>query len=350
MAGVSFDAFYRGVRKGEVPKAVYLYGSEDVLKDEALAELLDQVLDPSVRDFNLDQTSAASLEPEQAETLCHTLPMMAERRVVIIRDVEAWNRRAKAKAVVLRYLERPAPETVLVLVQGAGDPDPDRELASRCTAVAAEPLPAERAQRWLLRHAGRLGVTLEESAAEHLVRATDGSLSLLRTELAKLSGLAGDEPITLDRVEALLGVRYGETQYDWRDLVLRGETARAIQVLPHVLAQSGVTGVSLVTMLGTSLIGIGLARAHYDRGVQGTALFQAVKGSLFRVRPPRMSYETTAKEWSDLAASWPAPQIEAALRAALAADDRLKSTVVSDERGILMDLVLGLGAGRRAAA
>ncbi len=220
MAAPSFDSFFRGLLKGEVPPAVYLYGPEDVLKEEAVSELLERTLDPSLRDFNLDEVSATSLDPERAETLCTTLPMMAERRVVIVREVEAWNRRAKAKGVILRYLEHPAPETVLVLVQSAGDAAPDKELAARTMAVSADPLPPQRALKWLLRHAKRLGVTLDEDAADHLVRATDASLSLLRTELAKLSGLAGDEPLSLDRVAALLGVRHGETQFDWRDLVL----------------------------------------------------------------------------------------------------------------------------------
>jgi len=117
MPTISFDAFFRALRKEEIPGAIYLYGPEDVLKEEVISELLDRVLDPALRDFNLDVRSAATLDPEQAETLCHTLPMMANRRVVIIRDVESWGQRARAKATVLRFLDRPAPETVLVLVQ-----------------------------------------------------------------------------------------------------------------------------------------------------------------------------------------------------------------------------------------
>lgn len=350
MATLTFDTFFRALRKGDIPSAIYLHGPEDVLKEEAVAEILGQVLDPSLRDFNYDQRSAASLTPEDAETVCNTLPMMANRRVAVIREVEAWAKRAKAKSVVLKYLERPADETVLVLVQGPGDEDVDADLAAKATTVTASPLPPERAQKWLLLHAGRLGVDLDEAAATHMVQLTDGSLAALRSEIEKLAGLAGKERLSVERVSEFLGVRHGETQYDWRDAVLNGETGKALLMLPRILAQTGVSGVSLTTLLGTSIIGVGLARAHLDRGSRGASLPQAVRSSLFRARPARVSYDAAAAQWSRLAPSWPARRIDRALSALLKADERLKSTTVADEGAVLVDLVMELSLAWQSAA
>src|ERR1044071_3340034 len=122
----SFDSFSKLVKTGEIPPTVYLYGEEDVLKDEAVRAIVDRVVDPGLRDFNYDQRSAGQLDPEAIETLCNTLPMMAGRRVVVIREVEAWNKRARGRAAMLRYLEKPAPKTVVVLVQGAARRGDDR--------------------------------------------------------------------------------------------------------------------------------------------------------------------------------------------------------------------------------
>ena len=345
-----FDPFFKALRKGEIPSAIYLHGPEEVLKDEVIAEILDRTLEPSLRDFNLDQRSATTLDPEAAETICHTLPMMADRRVVIIRDVEAWNKRAKAKGVVLKYLERPAPETVLILVQGPAEDGVDPDLAAKAVAVAALSLKPDRAKRWLFHQAGRLQVVLDDQAAEHMVKVADNSLSVLRSELDKLSGLADGEPLTLERVSQFLGVRHGETQYDWRDAVLDGDTARAVTVLPRVLAHSGVSGVSLVSLLGTSMVGIGLARAYLDRGTPQGGLVQAVKNSLFRARAGRMNYDAVAAQSSRWAPSWSKPRVEGALRALLAADERLKSTTVADEGAILLDLVMELSGSCPVAA
>jgi DNA polymerase-3 subunit delta len=353
----SFETFSRLVRSGEIPPAVYLYGEEDVLKDEAVRAIVDRVVDPGLRDFNYDQRSAGQLDPEAVETLCNTLPMMAERRLVVIREVEAWTRRARGKAAMLRYLEKPAPETVVVLVQGAArreddrdrdEPDPD--LARVACTVEVGRLGPRLAEKWLLKRAAERGLTLEPDAAEHLTRVVDGDLGLGRTELDKLAGLGGGAPITLAQVTALLGVRHGETPADWCEAVLSGETSLAARILPFLLAQPGLSGVSLLILLGTRLIGLGLARVHYDRGLRGGALQRAVFDAILRVRPPRLDYRSSAERWSRLAEQWPLGRLDGAIAAARRADRRLKETSLADDRGVLLDLVMQLAEREEVAA
>jgi DNA polymerase-3 subunit delta len=342
----SFDAFSRQIKAGSVPPAIYLYGEEDVLKDEVVRAILDQVVDPGMRDFNYDQRSASQLDPEAVETLCNTLPMMADRRLVVIREIEAWQKRAKAKAAVVHYLERPAAETVLILVQGAprkdddrGDADPDL-LRLTCTVEVARYGP-RLAEKWVVKRAEERGIHLAPEAAAHLVKAVGGDLGAARSELDKLAGLGGAEPVTLDQLTASLGIRHGETAADWCDAVVEDHSGRAASILPHLLAQSGVSGVGLLAQLGTQLLGLGLARAHYDRGARGGSLERSVREALLRARPPvRLDYRASAERWSRLVEEWPAPRIDAALAAARRADQRLKTTTLADERGVLVDLIM----------
>jgi len=276
MPGQSSDNLFRSLQKGELAPVYYFYGAEDVLKDEAVRMILDQALDPSLRDFNFDQRSAAQLDAEDVHALCNTMPMLAERRVVLLRDIEGWKRKTKGRSEFLRYLERPSPDTIVIMVQSSSEDAEDKELARGTVSVRFDPLPPERAQKWLLREASRLGVDLDAQAAQHLVRSTDADLGALSSELSKLASLPAGTPLSVEIVGQLLGVRHGETLWDWRDAVFDGDTARAATLLSPVLAQSGVSGVRLVTALGTALVGIGVARAHYDRGVRGGALGAAV--------------------------------------------------------------------------
>ena len=115
--------------------------------------------------------------------------MMAERRVVVLREVEGWKRKPKSRAAFLKYLERPAPETVVILVQSAAEEAEDKDLVRGAFAVACEPLPADRARRWLLRRAGTLGVALEDAAADHLLAATGGELGADRRGASEAGGL-----------------------------------------------------------------------------------------------------------------------------------------------------------------
>ena len=351
MPAQSLEALFRSLNKGDLARVYYFHGPEDVLKDEAVRAIVDKVLDPALRDFNFDQRSAAQLDAEEVHALCNTLPMLAERRVVLLRDIEGWKRKTRGRAEFLRYLERPSAETLVIMVQGSGEENEDRELAAGACTVRFDPLPPERARKWLLHHAGKLGLTLEPEAAEHLMRSVGSDLGALASELSKLASLPSGEPLTPERVGELVGVRHGETLWDWREALLDGQTGRAAALLPAVLGQAGVSGVKLVTTLGTALVGLGIARAHYDRGLRARALEAAVLKSLLSVRPfGLLGYKEEAGRWSRWAPAWPHRRIRAALRAARDADIALKNTTVSDERGLLTDLVLRIGIPPAEAA
>lgn len=343
MPGHSIDTLFRALKKGELSGTYYLHGPEDLLKDEAIRTILDRALDPGLRDFNFDQRSAAQLDVEAVVTLCATLPMMADRRVVVIRDVEAWKRKPKVRAALLRYLEKPAPETILVLVQSAGEEAEDAELGRRAYAVRFDPLPPDRALKWLLHHAEMLGIALGQQGAEHLLRCVGGELGALASELQKFAALPPGEPLTPERVSELVGVRHGETIFDWRDRVMDDQPAEAVTLLAPVLHQPGVSAVKLIAMLGTTLVGVGIARDHYDRGSRGRALEDAVFKTLLRNKVfGLLNYKEEAPRWARWAARWPADRVHAGLRATLAADRALKSTTISDEQAILTDLVMHL--------
>ena len=351
MPAHSMDALFRSLNKGEVAPVYYLYGSEDVLKDEAMQSILDRALDPAMRDFNLDQRYAGQLDPEEVHALCNTLPMMAPRRAVVLREVEAWKRKTKGRSEFLRYLEHPSPETVVVLVQGSAEESEDKELARGAYTVRFDPLPGERACKWVLRRAGMLGLNLAPGAAEHLVHSVGPDLGALSSELSKLASLPAEETLDAQRVGELVGIRHGETQWDWRAAILEDQPGRAVSLLPAILAQPGMSGVKLVTLLGTTLIGLGIARSLYDKGARGRSLEEGIYQALITHRAGGlMSYREEASRWSRVVGRWPRARVRNALKMALEADQALKSTTISSERGVLTDLVLRLGVPAAEAA
>jgi DNA polymerase-3 subunit delta len=347
----TLDGLFRALQKGSLAPVYYLYGPEDILKEEAIAAILDRTLDPSLRDFNLDQRSAGQLDPETMMSWCTTLPMLAERRVVVLRDIEGWKRRPKTRAAFLSYLERPVPETIVILVQGSGEVMEDKELARGACTVRCDPLPQERALRWLQRRASALQIRLEEAAAQHLLNAVGGDLNTVAAELEKLAALDSTAPLTAEQVGDVVGVHHGETVYDWRDAILDDQPARAAALVALVLDQPGASGVKLVTLLGTTLVGVALARSHYDRQLRGPALEKRLYETLFRVRPyGLLSYREESARWARWSASWPAPRLRAALRAARDADLALKGISISDEHAVLTTLVLRLAMPQVEAA
>jgi len=366
MGALTFDALLRSLKQGGrgergagtgggAPDAVYyLHGDEDVLKDEAVRALADRVLDAGSRDFNFDQRRAGDLDPEAFHSLVNTPPLLAAARIVVLRGVEDVRKTSKVRQALVRYLEAPNPTTLLILVQGAGEP-PDAELARWATSVAIEPLPAPRVHKWVAHRARQLQLTLEPDAAELLVESVGHDLGALAGELEKLAAVGAGRtdggPATRDDVAALVGARPGATLQDLIDAALERRAAAAARLVEPVLEQAGMTGVRILMALGTALIGTALATAELDRGTPPGRLAAALLGHLRAARPFGLgSWEQTAARWARWATHWSAGSLRAALRLALDADRALKTTTLTDERGTLVQLVLALGVLRREAA
>jgi hypothetical protein len=120
MPTLSLNALRKEVKAGKLASVYYFHGAEETLKEEALGALVDLAVDPASRDFNYDVRHATSLDPEALHALVNTLPMMAEKRVVVLRDVDGWTVKSPTRKVLLEYLAKPAAETLLNLVSTNG--------------------------------------------------------------------------------------------------------------------------------------------------------------------------------------------------------------------------------------
>src|SRR5574341_275391 len=350
MAALSFDALFRSLKKSAPDPVYYLHGDEDVLKDEAIRAVVDRVLESSTRDFNLDVRDAAGLDAEGFHVLVNTPPMLAERRVVVLRGVGQLRKKSKPRDALLRYLESPNPTTVLVLVQGAGE-KPEADLEGKTTPVELDRLPPERVARWIGRRAGELESRLEAGAVDLLIEGLGCDLGAIGQELAKLAPVAAGRPATAADVAAIAGVRRGETVHDLVDAALERRGPRAAALVDPVLEQAGMSGVRIVTALGTALVGTALARAELDRGTPRARLDDAVLRHLLAARPFGLrGWKDEAARWAHWASLWSPAELERALRLALEADRALKATTVTDDRGIVLQLVLAMTVAMEDAA
>ena len=346
----SFESVHRSVKRGEIAPIYYLTGDADVLKDDVVTAIVDAALEPAARDFNLDVRVAGDLDPETLHTLVETLPILAERRVVVIKALEQWRKNARTWEVLRRYVARPSPSTVLILVHGAGE-TPDAGLARAGTHVEVAVPGPDTIRRWVADRARRAGIEIDAEAVEHLVRAVGPDLAHLGMEVEKLAAACGDaRPVTAAEVAQMVGVNRGETVEDWVDAVSSRDVLRALALTDVVLPQAGVTAVRMLIALGTELVGLRLARALAGGGLAGPRLERGLLDQLRRARPMGVrNWEAQARSWASAAPHWTADELDQAIRATYEADRALKSTTVSDDRATLRSLLLTLGAGRAAA-
>jgi DNA polymerase-3 subunit delta len=208
-------------RKGELRPVYLLAGEERYLSSLVLGELRRAALGGVDLGLNDDQFDAGDADAEAVLSAARTLPMMAKRRLVIVRGVERWEPKGEAKPDtkgrvtaldrIAEYAAAPSPTTTLVLV--AGKLDARRRLVVLakkegfivdCEAPSRNALPT-----WLVRRAKERGKTLSPGVAELLSDIAGPELSRLDDALERLSLYVGAETeIGEDAVaDAIVGVK-----------------------------------------------------------------------------------------------------------------------------------------------
>lgn len=354
-------AFRKALAAKTFAPVYFFHGDEEFLKEHAVKDLIAAAVDDGTRDFNLDIRSGADLSAETVGSLLATPPMMADRRVVVFRDVGSFKK--DARQAVEQYLEaisrrgEHVPDVILVLVMGAGEKLKKGEPLLGATVVMEYgPLAGDRLPKWIAHHARtELGVEITPEAAALLERAVGSELPALASELDKLASYTRGQPIDEAAVGAVVGVRHGETLGDLLDLVAARDAAGALRLLPHILEQPRLGGVPVVMALTVQTLAVSHGVGLRERRMPAVALKREFFDLLKVARNAWRPWGEAAEAWSRAVEQWDGPSLDMCLAALYHADEALKSTRISSEQQVLATLILTMcgasgAAGRRSAA
>ncbi len=300
--------------------AFYLHGDEPFRKEEALRALVDAHLDVATKDFNLDQLRGSEVDPETLASVLATPPMMAEWRVVVLREAEGLASSKKARDELLAVVSDPPPG--LALVMSCTVPSGSRakfyqELARRARSVEFKAVTDADVPGWLMERArDGHGLEIDADAAQALGAAIGSNLGVLARELEKLADFVGGRPsISLEDVEAA-GTRLPtQDRWRWLDLVGAKRLEEARRTLPVLLGQ-GENGVGLVIGLTTHLLRLGVALEKGQRGLEASL-------------PAHQKW--LARKVAPQAKRWTSGEIDHALAGLLEVDRLLKASAHTDE-------------------
>jgi len=349
MASAGEKALHTALKKRVFDPVYYLFGDDDFLKEGASRDLIDAAVDPSTRDFNLEVRRASEIDAESLDALLSTPPMLAERRVVVIRDVDKLKK--AARVLLDRYLTRPAADTVLVMISPSGV-KADKLLTERATGVEFDQLDGVRLPRWISYHAEKtLGRFITPDAIALLMEAVGSDLPQLSVELEKLASYC-TQTIDQRAVADVVGVRRGESLGDLLDAVAAKDARAALALAPVVLQLPKTNVVSIIMALTTQTLALAYAEAAMASGVTSRGLFSELMSLLKETGAyPMRPWGEAVTSWSKHATRWSAGELESALTVLLHADVALKDTRLSSSEQQLTTIILALcgGSARRAA-
>jgi DNA polymerase-3 subunit delta len=228
--------------EGTIRPAYLVVGEEPLLRDDALALLRETVLAGAPEDFNFDRLDGESTRPATLLDAVATLPVMAPRRLVMLREPEgARGRSAGLTDAVAEAVSEQADRVDSVLVVVAAKADRRARWTKAFRDPAAEvrcdsPRGAKAVAAFIRAEAKRQGVVIDAAATELLVERVGPQLLLLRREIEKATLLAGPGE-KVQRTHVAAGTRdvAEEPIWDLTDAIGDGRGPDALMTLAKIL-------------------------------------------------------------------------------------------------------------------
>jgi DNA polymerase-3 subunit delta len=336
VSAASQNDFDRSLESGSLLPVYALFGSEHLLVTEAVAALRDKAV-TRAPDFNRQDFDAGSTPIERVLEAAATMPMMAPRRYVHLRD--AHQLKADSHPPLLAYLENPADHTVLCL---SGEKIDQRtklgmKLSKSGYLFLFEAPRQQELAAFVESRARRRGYRIALDAAQLLADLVGGDVGTLDRSLEKLSlYLGGEGEIDATAVEEVVAPTRVHRIFELTDAVGARDFGKASLLLRNALGGGDSTPLGVLGMITRQFRQLLQVKAAQARGVPQREL-AAVAGV-----PP-----FAVSGLVNQARRYEQQELILALEAALRADIRLKSQGVAP--GVVLDRLLVEVIERRSA-
>lgn len=233
---VTIDSLRRALANGAVRPVNILHGEEGYYIDQ-LVKLFERIIPKEDRDYALTNIYAPQIEnPQAIIDICRQLPMMTDRQVVIVRELQ--NVKANFIEKLIPYLKEPTESTVLVLVsrgekikskKAADAPSKDKGVVYESAKVWPSNLP-----RLITDYVKSIGMNIEPKAVDMLTDFIGANLSQLFNEIDKLAQILGLKAmITPEAVERNVGISKDFNNFELIDAIAARDFGKMTRIVDY---------------------------------------------------------------------------------------------------------------------
>lgn len=304
MKSLTPDGFLQALARGQID-LLYLFtgplpegrksyapdAPEEYLQRQAARALIERVLDPASRAFNLSSFSAVEASLAEIVDAARQLPVFSPRRIVLVYDLDnafktggsspSDESRPAAESPVLQglieYLKRPNETTTVVFFYDK----PDRRLTiatallKACTVVEFSPLTETEAAGWVKNYLRQRDCFMDEAAIGLLLGRVGTDLTRLVNELDKLTTYVRRGPIGRAEVETLVPHLKEHSNFELSDHLLARDRSSALKLLKRQL-EAGQEPVMLLGLMARLYRQMALAKDLMAQGAPSSEVAKAI--------------------------------------------------------------------------
>lgn len=247
--------FFDLMKKGS-PGECYLFeGTEEYIKQQALKNLYAKLLPAGLEEMN--RVELTDPDADSLMAAAETLPFMAEKRLVVVRECSLLTAGRKAEdedrlQAIADYLNHISP-TACVVFYVKGKADGRKKLYTllkkKNAIVDFSPMNDAECADWCVRTLRRMGKKLSGENAGRLVFTVGRDAALLKQEMEKLCAYLDDrDTITAEDIDAICTRSTECTVFQMVDAQVAGNTDRAFGLLRDMV-RTGEDRMGILAML-----------------------------------------------------------------------------------------------------
>ncbi len=218
---------------------------EPYLVDRAVEKLVDAYVDPNLRDLTFTVYYADETPPGVIAEEARTLPFLAERRVILVRNADRYMSMSGEKNSPLQPLlagiENPSSSTLLILITAAVDKR--KRLYKACDGagviVECPQLDDAELAAWIRQEMNERGRAIAAGAVSALIERVGGKMSDMANAINLVCNfVANNAPIAEEHVRAACADVAEATVWALTDAIAASQPTAALEALQELLALS----------------------------------------------------------------------------------------------------------------
>ena len=212
----------------------YLYGEEPFFIDVISDYIERNVLSDDEKAFNQQIVYGKDITIDALIHYAREYPMMAERRVIIVKEAKELNRTI---ANLEPYVKNPSPTTLLVICYKYGKIDGKTQLAkelNKYVSLESKKLYESDTLKWITKYLKDNNYTITQVASQLLVSFLGTDLGRIANELNKLKIILpkGTE-ITPSHIEENIGISKDFNVFELQNAIGKKEFPKAMQIIKY---------------------------------------------------------------------------------------------------------------------
>ena len=316
------------------PARLYVFhGEEMFLLRHYLEQLRSAVVDELTESFNFHRFHSENFDLRDFADAVENLPMMAERTMVQVDDIDVFKLPEDGRNKMLDVLSDIPDYCTVVFTYETVSWKPDKRYRKLWDAFTDGQIVEfqKQSQRdlivWVQRHFRAKNKQISPELCGYLIELTDGTMTSIGGEIAKIAAYSGADTVCKADIDAVTEPVLDVVVFRMTDMLAVGDYAQALTML-HKLLKMQQEPLAILGAIGLHFRRLSAARILLDHGRQA--------GELAKMYPPMSDY--AARKNMDAARRFSAQFCGKAAELVMETDHNMKTSFDDNER--LLELLL----------